>query len=947
MSIIFKNLFRSSQVRGNFSVTYNPVDDIQPSAYLEGNVYLGKEIENQDGSFTNTDGSIIFRINNVEYTITRDILSYLVNISSDVQTQISGFSWVPTRLEDDITNNRMLIKSDVLNSEYRTTYDGTSELVLSGSDARQKLFFGSRIALFNDSQIVLNDDSMIGGLTSAKFTFLSDISGNVQSQLDTLTSDLNTYTTSNDTNISSLQTDVSNLQTDVSNNILNFSNYTPLSTYNTYTTSNDTNISNLQTNVSNLQTDVSNNILNFSNYTPLSTYNTYTSSNDTNITNIQAITNNFLMSGNDLLLTNDMVNNDKRVTYQSTSELVLTGADARQKLFFGSKIALFNDSEIVLNDTASIEGLDSTKFGYLSTVSSNVQTQIDSLDSRLTTVETNGGGGGGSSVLDSYITYDTPNTELDVTPKMNFADDIILGKYVTTTVENTDPNPTNYLRSLHTGGSTTTYNHGGHTIDDDIGFTHTISFHFKALNDFTNGAILYRSKSQNVRLRLISGTRYLEFLINYPAGGTSSHLMVINTDQWYFYTCTMEFVDAQTYPTFNAKIYLDAVEEKDLPNANSTYTFSFILCPINGSVNNVYITELLIHDRILSLSEIQSLRTTQITYPIVDNSVIYYFRFDSNDTTVENYGSGTKNLLLNTLTPFVTELPGYFTHIVPSLPVTSSDNNISFTYHDVSYNITPTNLYHLRDLTTDVQSALSIVSQNSLNIVENAEKLQYIVGGANDTFFTKNITSQGPDANIVLGSDTNSNQLLFYTDSYINQIGNNVTNYFKNLSIAAGSFINNMASEKLEYLKNITQDVQAAITSFTSSISSLQTDVTNLQTNQINNVILIYDSGWVDFFAATSHIINNTDISPVWNFFDTLGRPNFSNITLLLAPDGNTTDPVIFYPGDASGVVSDIIFSNSSTRMIIRSGNLHPSGPTYKIRVCIDGILSEIRVYKF
>ena len=89
------NKFKSTNIGGGF---LNSALGTDPAyAKLEGSLELGKQTETQitdpqtgqtSTVYTNTGGEIIFKNNGATFTLTREILSRLVNVSSDVQNQL-------------------------------------------------------------------------------------------------------------------------------------------------------------------------------------------------------------------------------------------------------------------------------------------------------------------------------------------------------------------------------------------------------------------------------------------------------------------------------------------------------------------------------------------------------------------------------------------------------------------------------------------------------------------------------------------------------------------------------------------------------------------------------------------------------------------------------------------------------------------------------------------
>jgi len=93
------NQFRSTEVYGNF-INVDSTDgtikadaNFQRNLTIQNNLILGNETINTNTNIaTDTGGTINFTLNKVVYNLTSTVLSYLVNITSDVQTQINNAS---------------------------------------------------------------------------------------------------------------------------------------------------------------------------------------------------------------------------------------------------------------------------------------------------------------------------------------------------------------------------------------------------------------------------------------------------------------------------------------------------------------------------------------------------------------------------------------------------------------------------------------------------------------------------------------------------------------------------------------------------------------------------------------------------------------------------------------------------------------------------------------
>jgi len=109
MSGLSSNEFKTTTINGTLSVIDYSVGPITAlftnngNSNLLGNVYLGKET-GTTGSFVDSGGSIIFKINGITYTLTPLLLSYLTTLSSNAQTQITNINTTLTTHTTALTN---------------------------------------------------------------------------------------------------------------------------------------------------------------------------------------------------------------------------------------------------------------------------------------------------------------------------------------------------------------------------------------------------------------------------------------------------------------------------------------------------------------------------------------------------------------------------------------------------------------------------------------------------------------------------------------------------------------------------------------------------------------------------------------------------------------------------------------------------------------------------
>jgi len=751
-NIIAKNILRSTQVRGNFSCIYNSVDDIQPSCFLHGDLYLGREVENGDGTYTNTGGDIVIRIKNNEFIITPTILSYLVNITSDIQSQIQSNTSDLTEKLDITTFNTLQTAFNLLQTEIPLTY--------------------------------------------------------------VLKSIYDIYIAGNDTNISNLQSSVSLVQNALTNYLLN-------STYQSYITTNDTNILNLQNGLTSINST-------FSNYLLQSVYSSYITTNDTNILNLQNSFSNYLLQ------------------------------------------SVYNT--FLLDNTTTINSITSN---------------INDLDSRVTNIELNGttSDTSSSSVLDSYITYNSTNDDLTITKSINFNKDILFS------VLNEQPiPPTSELRAIRNYGSSSTVIAGGLTSDIDLtAFNFSISFHIKILNTSESGTAILRGPYINVSFKKVNELNYISVVLKHPSTNVNtSHDYEVNINEWFLFTYTQEYINFNVWPNLNVKVYINTTLGINLSNVQNKFIPSLIIGPILQSYADILITEIMVFNKLLDITEIGNIRVNQLQLPITNQTnLILYYRFDSEDLTQIDKSPGAPNnsLLLNSNIDFVyDDLPTYLTYYepIPESVINSSEGKIKFTYQNYDFELTSKTLFHLRNLQFDVQDSLSIISQNSLSISENSYKLQHITGGGNDTFIEKHLSFVGDNSGLILGAYGDYQFISFSRNCFINQFGNNVTNYFKTISIADNCFLNEIPSEKLRFLSTITSNVQTQlndanvnINNTASNVNIILTDITTIN-NNINEL-------------TTDNVVINSKINTIESIFGYTFTPSYITEWLFVELNSNIT----------------------------------------------------------
>ena len=138
------NKFLATQIAGNFSNIDHPTDtnilasgSFAGDLTIKGNIFIGNE-KLVNAVYTNSGGNFCFKINNVDYTITPLMLSYLLNLTGDINTSLvnkADASYVNTQLSNkadtSYVNNQI---ANIVNSS-PTTLDTLNELATAlGND---------------------------------------------------------------------------------------------------------------------------------------------------------------------------------------------------------------------------------------------------------------------------------------------------------------------------------------------------------------------------------------------------------------------------------------------------------------------------------------------------------------------------------------------------------------------------------------------------------------------------------------------------------------------------------------------------------------------------------------------------------------------------------------------------------------------------------------------
>lgn len=311
-------------------------------------------------------------------------------------------------------------------------------------------------------------------------------------------------------------------------------------------------------------------------------------------------------------------------------------------------------------------------------------------------------------------------------------------------------------------------------------------------------------------------------------------------------------------------------------NANDTLFFN----NLNGNPNLVSYraiskySEVYLFTSIIDQTTVDLLYTTEGDLSNLYPNCPFYFRFaevvgvgEIADSAVL---SPNLNLLLTGTYTLDADIPSITTAPIP----TYSSNNITFTHNSVLKTLRASDLVKIIDGTfsngqvyegdiTVLQDAITLnesnitnlngtvinqgnlitvnttnISTNTNNITNLQTKTNNFYVDTNAYYFNAHIKPDLMYSIILDGVSTVGEQLIkFYGNSYIQQLGDNVTNLFKNIQIASGSTLNGITTAQLNYLSSITEDLQPKlniITTNTNNITTNTTNITNLQTKTAN-----------------------------------------------------------------------------------------------------------------
>ena len=150
-NLITFNRFKSTSIYGTFSNVDSSNGNIladgkfQRNLTIEGNLILGLETIDSSGNATDTGGTIQFILNKVPYSIPLTKLSYLINVTSDIQQQISNI----TSNGSSISNLGYITQtlSDITSTQFGT--NAYNKTLLSTTSLYNSAFGGN--VLYNNT----------------------------------------------------------------------------------------------------------------------------------------------------------------------------------------------------------------------------------------------------------------------------------------------------------------------------------------------------------------------------------------------------------------------------------------------------------------------------------------------------------------------------------------------------------------------------------------------------------------------------------------------------------------------------------------------------------------------------------------------------------------------------------------------------------------------------
>ena len=214
-------------------------------------------------------------------------------------------------------------------------------------------------------------------------TFFDDIKSNVQSQIDAIITSMNQST------ISGQITTINNQITSINTQLTTFNNQ--LTTINTNETSLTASINSINYQISSINTSISNANTNISSLQTKTTELNYSNSKSSFSNGLKLNNSNTATNNKVLTLYDDSTNFVSIGCQYSGTNLTFTSSNATYggiQFYIGTQL-LMSFSPTAMYVGLPINGISMTTFNYLLNVSSDIQTQINSLQSQINTANTN------------------------------------------------------------------------------------------------------------------------------------------------------------------------------------------------------------------------------------------------------------------------------------------------------------------------------------------------------------------------------------------------------------------------------------------------------------------------------------------------------------------------------------------------------------------------------
>jgi hypothetical protein len=376
-NLITFNRFKSTSIYGTFSNVDSSNGNIladgkfQRNLTIEGNLILGLETIDSSGNATDTGGTIQFILNKVPYSIPLTKLSYLINVTSDIQQQISNI----ISNGSSISNLGYITQtlSDITSTQFGT--NAYNKTLLSTTSLYNSAFGGN--VLYNNTtgnfNTCVGHSSGFANTTGSCITAIGqqalakNTSGNYNTAVGYLSSTSNTTGSAN-TSMGSFSL-IHNTIGSYNTSIGFFS-----------ATENTTGSSNSSFGYDTLRNNTTGNNNSAFGYHALR--NNTTGYNNTSLGSA---------SGQSMITTIGSTcigtNSDTSYNY-STAIGYNSVCTSQNQLMLGTSL----DSVVVpgnLSVTGTINNISNTVFGYLSNVSSNIQTQINTVSSSIANIGNN------------------------------------------------------------------------------------------------------------------------------------------------------------------------------------------------------------------------------------------------------------------------------------------------------------------------------------------------------------------------------------------------------------------------------------------------------------------------------------------------------------------------------------------------------------------------------